>query len=75
MATRPVDTSKDAWRVQRQILSQMDQEARLRTAIDLSESVRAIQIEGILARNPTWSRGDAVRYLVKQLGVDLPGDL
>jgi hypothetical protein len=74
MLARPDDTSEDAWRLHREVVSQMSQEARVRAALDLSESVRAIQIEGLLARNPGWSRVDAVRHLVlKQMNVELPG--
>jgi hypothetical protein len=52
----------------------MDGEARMRAAIDLSESVRELQIEGLLGRNPSWGRAQAVRYLVlKQWAVDLAG--
>ena len=45
----------------------------MRVALDLSDSIRAITIAGIQARNPTWSRAEAVRHLVALLhGVVLP---
>lgn len=73
MATRPDDTSQAAWQLQRQAVARLSPEARVRTAIELSEAVRAIQIEGILARTPGLSRRDAVRQLVRaQLNVELP---
>jgi len=51
----------------------MGPEGRLQAAIDLSESIRSIQIDGLLARNPGWDKADAVRYLVrKQFGIELP---
>jgi len=74
MSTKPADTLNDAWEYQRQVLSHLSPEARLLAALDLSESVRRIQIDGLLARNPGWSRADAVRHIIeKQLGIELPG--
>lgn len=72
--TRPRDTSPEAWALHRQVMSRMDPEARVRVAIELSEAVRQLQIEGLLARNPSWDRRDAVRQLVReQFGIELPG--
>jgi hypothetical protein len=45
----------------------MDPAARLRTAIDLSDAVRELQIRGILVRHPTWSRSEAVAWLIQRL--------
>jgi len=74
MLARPHDTTTDAWLVQRSILGRMSEEGRIRVAIDLSETVRAIQLAGIMARNPGWSRVEAVHHLVRQqFRVDLPG--
>ncbi|MGH7555209.1 MAG: hypothetical protein ACREMQ_19575 [Longimicrobiales bacterium] len=50
MATRPRDTSPDAWAQQQAALARLGAEGRVRMAIELSESVRSIQLEGILAR-------------------------
>ncbi|TVR61829.1 MAG: hypothetical protein EA422_12145 [Gemmatimonadales bacterium] len=44
-----MDTSTTSWLVQREVLAAMDPSARIRVAIDLSESVREIQIEGFLS--------------------------
>jgi hypothetical protein len=72
MSTRPRDTSAEAWRVRNEAIAALDGGDRLRIAIDLSDSVREIQLAGILSRNPGWSRADAVRQLVlKQTGIDL----
>jgi len=67
MSTRPRDTSATSWRTQREILARMDPTSRIRTAIDLSDSVRELQIEGMLVRNPAWSRSDAVARLIQRL--------
>ena len=72
-SVRPRDTHPDAWARQLAALERLGPEGRVRIAAELSESVRSIQLEGIQARNPGWSRGDAVRHLVKTLyGVTLP---
>ena len=67
MSTRPKDTSESSWLTQREIVARMDPSARVGVALDLSESVREIEIEGLLARNPTWSHADAVGCLVRRL--------
>jgi len=73
MIAPPRDTSPAAWAVYLATLARMGPEGRLQAAIDLSESIRSIQIDGLLARNPGWDKADAVRYLVrKQFGIELP---
>jgi hypothetical protein len=67
MSTRPRDTSDASWVAQRQILAAMDPSARVQVAIDLSESVRELRIQGLLARNPGWGRPEAVRWLIQRL--------
>jgi hypothetical protein len=67
MSTRPHDTSGASWRAQREIIGRMDPAARVRTAVDLSDSVRELQIEGLLARHPTWGRSNAVEWLIRRL--------
>lgn len=69
MTPRPLDTSPEGWAVQREALARMGGEGRIRTAIELSEAVRTLRLEGILARNPHWTRAEAVQSL---LGV-VPG--
>jgi hypothetical protein len=68
MSTRPRDTSDAGWVAQRDAVAGMDPASRVRAAIDLSDSVREIQIQGFLARNPTWKRSDAVQALIQRLG-------
>ena len=63
---RANDTSAAGWNAQQVALTRMSPESRMRVAIDLSESVREIQIQGILARNPEWSRRDAIDWLVER---------
>ena len=72
MSSKPQDTSTDAWQVRQAIVARIGPEARLRVALDLSDSVREIRIAGVLSRHPGWTRADAVRALVLQdTGVDL----
>lgn len=73
MKHRPRDTSEQAWRYRRLIIAGLSPEDRLRTAFDLSESVREIRIAGLLSRNPGWTRSQAVHELVlRDTGIDLP---
>jgi hypothetical protein len=74
MTRRPHDTSKQAWEYRRSIIAGLSPEERLRTALDLSASVREIRIAGLLSRNPGWTRKQAVRALVlRDTGTDLSG--
>lgn len=73
METRPKDTTIEAWTTHREILRRIGSEARFAVAIELSDTVRAIQVEGVCDRNPEWSHPDAVRHIVaRQYGVELP---
>ena len=73
MVARPQDTSPEAWSRQLAALTRLGAEGRVQVAIELSEAVRAIHLEGILARHPGWRAPDAVRHLVKtQFGIELP---
>lgn len=72
MTRRPHDTSVQAWRYRRSIIAGLSPEDRLRTAFDLSDSVREIRIAGLLTRNPGWTRTQAVHELVlRDTGIDL----
>lgn len=66
MSPRPRDTSESSWATQRAVLAAMDPSSRVQIAVDLSESVREIQIQGLLARNPGWARADAVNWLIQR---------
>jgi hypothetical protein len=65
MSTKPIDTTAEGWAIQRNALEQLGGEGRVRTAIELSEAVREMQLQGILARNASWTRSDAVRWLLE----------
>jgi hypothetical protein len=72
-ALRPRDTSPEAWERQMRAFEKLGPEGRVRVALELSEAVRTIQLEGIRSRNPGWSEEEAVRHLVATLhGVELP---
>jgi hypothetical protein len=65
MSTRPIDTTAEGWVIQQDALKQLGPEGRVRTAIELSEAVREMQIQGLLARNASWTRSDATRWLLE----------
>jgi hypothetical protein len=67
MSTKPHDTSDASWVAQRDAVAAMEPSSRLQVAIDLSESVRELQIQGLLARHPSWSREEAVGWLIRLL--------
>ena len=72
MAARPADTTPEAWDAQRKALARLGPAGRVRVAIELSDAVRDIRIEGLLTRHPGWNRAAAVRHLVDvQFGIDL----
>jgi len=71
----PRDTSPDAWEVQQVALERLGGSGRVAVALDLSEAIQTIQLDGIQARHPDWSRAEAVRYLIRDRhGVSLPRD-
>jgi len=73
MTSRPHDTSPEAWAVQRASLARMTGEERVRIAIEMSESVRAIRIAGIRSRHPGWDASQVIRHLVAEdYGIELP---
>jgi hypothetical protein len=67
MSTKPYDTSETSWLAQREAVAAMEPSFRLQVAIDLSESVRELQIQGLLARHPSWGREEAVDWLIQRL--------
>lgn len=67
MHNPPDDTSVARWHTQLAILARMDPESRVRAAIELSDAVRELQIQGILVRNPDWSRRNAIELLTQRL--------
>ena len=67
MSNRPHDTSDASWVAQRNAVAAMEPSSRLEVAIDLSEAVRELQIQGLLARHPSWTREEAVAWLIQRL--------
>jgi hypothetical protein len=67
MSTKPHDTSDASWVAQRDAVAAMEPSCLVQVAIDLSESVRELQIQGLLARHPSWSREEAVGWLIRLL--------
>jgi hypothetical protein len=68
----PDGTRRERRFVVRSIIAGLSPEDRLRTAFDLSDSVREIRIAGLLTRNPGWTRTQAVHELVlRDTGIDL----
>lgn len=73
MISRPHDTTPVAFAAQNAAFDRMGAQARLRAAVDLSESVREIRIAGIAARHPEMDRSTVVaRLILEEYGVELP---
>ena len=73
MTMRPMDTGAEAWDRQQEILARIGPEARFTIAIQMSDAIRAIQVEGARDRNPASSRDDILREIVaRQYGEELP---
>lgn len=74
MLLPPADTDTASWLEYNAALSRMDGAARLRTAVDLSETVREIRLAGLRARHPALSPQELIaRVVAEDYGVDLPG--
>ncbi|WP_405282693.1 hypothetical protein V3331_11970 [Gaopeijia maritima] len=73
MTPRPLDTDADSWKRHTAALSRMDGPARLRVALELSETVREIRLAGIRARHPKLTPRGAIRRLIAEdYGVVIP---
>jgi hypothetical protein len=73
MAKIPADTTAEAWNAQEEALARLGPAGRVQVAVELSDAVREIQIEGLRALHPEWDRSTAVRHLIAaQFGIDLP---
>lgn len=73
MSLRPLDTDVAAWSTYLAVLDRMGGPARLERALEMSESVREIRLDGILARNPGFTRRQAIlRVIEEDYGVVLP---
>lgn len=67
MADRPYDTSRAAHAEQLAVLKRLGPESRVRAALEMSDALRSIRIDGIMARNPDWTREQATRDLVASM--------
>jgi len=73
MSSRPIDTAPASWSQYGAILDRIGEEARLNAAIELSDAVRRIRLDGIRSRHPELSLREAVALLVAEdYGVELP---
>lgn len=69
---RPRDTDVAAHEVQIDVYRRMGAEARVRLAVEMSEDVRRISLDGIRARHPEYDDERARRALFRLvLGEDL----
>lgn len=64
--SRPVDTSQEAWVVQRSALRRMTGPERVAMAFEMSDAARSISESGIRHRHPEWS-GEQVRDALMDL--------
>lgn len=74
MSLRPVDTTRDALAAQRAALARLGPEGRVRAALEMSESIRAVRLAGLRSRHPDASEPELVRRFVADVhGVRLDG--
>lgn len=72
-SSRPLDTSPEAWSLHAAVLERMGGEARLLAALELSDAVRTLRLEGLRARHPGESEERLIRRLVREeYGIELP---
>ena len=73
MSPRPLDTTPSTWASYASVLDRMGGPARLNAAVELSESVRELRIDGIRRRHPELSMEQAVaRWVLEEYGLTLP---
>ena len=73
MSSRPKDTAPASWSQYEAILDRNGETARLNAAIELSDAVRKIRLDGIRSRHPELSLREAVALVVAEdYGVELP---
>lgn len=66
------DTSDEAAELQLRIQRSLGGEARLRLAIEMSETARALALAGLRERHPSWTARELLHELVRLAGVDVP---
>lgn len=71
------DTTPEAAAIHLAIQQRMTGAERMALAIELSQAVREIQLEGLRSRHPDWSERELVRGLMRSLyrPEELPPDL
>jgi hypothetical protein len=75
MTSRPLDTDPQSWARYNAVLDQMGGPTRVRAAIELSETVRAIRLAGLKASHPELGpRALIARLVAEDYGVELPGE-
>ena len=73
MSSRPIDTAPASWSQYEAILDRIGEAARLNAAIELSDAVRRIRLDGIRSRHPELNLREAMALLVAEdYGVELP---
>ena len=73
MSSRPLDTSEEAWSEHAAIIEHMGGEKRLQVAMELSDAVRTLRLEGMRARDPAASHEELIRRLIREeYGIELP---
>jgi hypothetical protein len=61
----PSDTSPKAAAIQREIFRRMTSAARLRLALEMSESIRDVALAGLRARHPELNANELSRELMR----------
>jgi hypothetical protein len=73
MTSRPLDTDPASWARYNAVFDRMDGPARVRAALELSQTVREIRLAGLRARYPDLTPRQLIARLVAEdYGVDLP---
>lgn len=67
MSLRPLDTTPEALERQRSALESLGPEGRLRAAIEMSESARALHLARLRSRDPEASERQLVARLVARV--------
>lgn len=66
MSAHPADTTPEAWTVQTTVWRRMGPVRRLKTALKLSEDIRAVSAAGIRRRHPDYTPAQVRWALLRQ---------
>lgn len=66
MSLRPLDTTPDALAAQRSALAELDPEARVRAALEMSDSIRRVLLSGLRSRHPDVSERELVAHFIEE---------